>query len=92
MIKTFRHKGLETFFRTGSARGVQPKHKIKIGLILDHLNAANILQDMNFPGSGLHPLKGNYKGFHSVSVSGNWRIVFQFEQGNAYQVDYLDYH
>lgn len=92
MIKSFGHKGLENFFRAGSARGVQPKHKMKLGLILDQLDAASLLQDMNFPGSGFHPLKGDYKGYYSVSVSGNWRVVFQFYEGNAYKVDYLDYH
>lgn len=92
MIKSFRHKGLEQFFRSGSTRGVQTKHKIKVGLVLDQLDAATVLQDMNFPGSGFHPLKGSYKGYYSVWVSGNWRIIFQFEQGNAYNVNYLDYH
>lgn len=92
MIKSFSNKGLKLFFETGSTKGVLAKQKIKLGLILDHLDSALQLQDMNFPGSGFHPLKGNYKGYYAVTVSGNWRIIFQFSEGHAYNVDYLDYH
>lgn len=92
MIKSFKHKGLEIFFRTGSAKGIQPKHRMKLGLILDQLHAVHLVQDVNFPGSGFHALKGQYKGYYAVSVSGNWRVIFQFEEGHAYNVDYLDYH
>lgn len=92
MIRSFRHKGIELFFKTGSTRGIQHKHKMKLGLILDQLNAAVMVQDMNFPGSGLHALKGEYKDFFAVSVSGNWRVIFRFDEGHAGDVDYLDYH
>ena len=92
MIKSFAHKGLERFFYSGSTQGVQYKHKQNLTLILDRLDAAIEIRDMNFPGSGFHPLKGEYKGFYSVKVSGNWRVIFEFESGNAYLVDYLDYH
>jgi proteic killer suppression protein len=92
MIKSFRHKGLESFFQTGSTKGVQAQQKIKLGLILDHLDGAVHVQDMNFPGSGFHPLKGDYKGYYALSVSGNWRVIFQFAEGQAHNVDYLDYH
>jgi proteic killer suppression protein len=92
MIKTFAHKGLERFFRTGTTRGIQPKHAMKLGLILDRLDASTSPSDMNYPGSQFHSLKGDYKGFYAVSVSGNWRVVFRFHAGTASEVDYLDYH
>lgn len=92
MIKTFAHKGLNNFFYNGTTKGIQAKHAHRLRLILDLLDAANVVQDMDFPGSGLHSLKGKMKDFFSVKVSGNWRIVFKFEQGNAFEVNYTDYH
>ena len=92
MIKSFRHKGLDRFFRLGSPKGIQAKHAQKLADILDLLNAATQISDMNYPGSGLHPLKGRLQGMWAVSVSGNWRVVFRFENGHVDQVDYLDYH
>ena len=92
MIQSFRHKGLRRHFETGSTAKIQPAHAKKLRLILTLLDGAGDLKDMNFPGSGLHALKGEYAGFHAVSVSGNWRVVFRFEDGDAYDLDYLDYH
>lgn len=92
MIKSFAHKGLENFFLTGNTKGIQPKHAAKLKFILDLLDAVDKVQDMNFPGSFLHPLKGELKDLWSVRVSGNWRITFGFEAGDAYVVDYQDYH
>ena len=92
MIKGFKHKGLRTFFETGNSRGVQSSHVQKLSDILDLLNAAKEPQDMNFPGSFLHPLKGKLKGYWSVRVSGNWRVIFRIEEGHAFDVNYLDYH
>ncbi|MBI2339495.1 MAG: type II toxin-antitoxin system RelE/ParE family toxin [Deltaproteobacteria bacterium] len=92
MIKSFRHKGLENFFYDGSKKGIQPKHARKLADILDRLHAAKAVEDMNFPGSGLHPLKGDRKGWWAVEVSGNWRVTFSFQEGNAEAVDYVDYH
>ncbi len=92
MIKSFIHKGLEKFYQTGSKSGIQPTHAIKLNLILANLNAAVDIRDMNFPGSGLHQLHGDKKDFWSVTVSGNWRLIFRFESGDAYNVNYLDYH
>ncbi|MDE2143579.1 MAG: type II toxin-antitoxin system RelE/ParE family toxin [Elusimicrobia bacterium] len=91
-IKSFRHKGLEAFFLTGSKRGIQPDHADKLGDILDRLDGAAVVGDMAYPGSHLHPLKGNLDGHWSVRVSGNWRVIFRFEDGDAYVVAYLDYH
>ena len=92
MIKSFEHKGLEKFFYTGDKSGIQPKHAQKIADILDRLDASIKIQDMNYPGANLHQLKGKLKEFWSVKVSGNWRIIFKYINGNAHIVDYKDYH
>ncbi|WP_027179284.1 type II toxin-antitoxin system RelE/ParE family toxin [Maridesulfovibrio bastinii] len=92
MIKGFAHKGLEDFFNTGTTRGIQSKHASKLGRILDRLDSALDIQDMNAPGFGLHPLKGNLINHYSIKISGNWRLTFKFENGNAYVVNYQDYH
>ena len=92
MIKSFDHKGLEAFFLTGSTKGIQAKHAEKLELILDLLDQADWAEQMRFAGSGLHQLKGSLKDHWSVRVSGNWRITFRFEDGNAYVVNYQDYH
>ena len=92
MIKSFNHKGLEDLFYDGSKKGIQPKHAKKLSYILDLLNTVKCVEDMNFSGSNLHPLKGDLGGLWAVRVSGNWRVVFSFFEGNAYVVDYRDYH
>ena len=92
MIRSFRHKGLEQFFLTGSKRGIQPDHAEKIARILDRLDASISPADMNLPGYRLHELKGQDTGTWSVTVNANWRITFKFEGQNAVLVDYRDYH
>jgi len=92
VIKSFHHKGLQKFFFNGTKKGIQSKHAEKLADILDLLDAATEIRDMNFPGSDLHPLKGDVRGFWSVKVSGNWRIIFRFEKGEVFDVDYVDYH
>jgi proteic killer suppression protein len=92
MIKSFKHKGLEKFFLTGSVKGINPDHAKKIQRILTQLNRAKVIGDMNAPDYKLHPLKGNMKDLWSVTVKNNWRITFMFENGNAYILDYQDYH
>jgi len=92
MIKTFKHKGLEDFFYAGIKKGIRPEHAGKLEKILDRLNAAGDIQDMNYPGSALHLLKGDKKGQSAVKFSGNWRVFFEFINGDAYIVDYDDYH
>lgn len=91
MIKSFRHKGLEKLFHDGSKKGIRTEHAEKLSDILDRLNAATVVGDMDYPGSDLHSLKGNLKGHWAVKVSGNWRVIFRFENGDAYVVNYLDY-
>lgn len=92
MIKSFKHKGLEKFFYKGTKKGIMPEHSNRLERILDRLNASNDIKDMNYPGSYLHQLKGDKDGQYSVSVSGNWRLFFEFVNGDAYIVDYDDYH
>lgn len=92
MIKSFRHKGLKDLFCNNSSKGVQAKHLQKLSDILDLLDAASEPQDMNFSGSGLHKLKGQLKDYWAVKVSGNWRLIFQFYNGDVFDIDYLDYH
>ena len=91
-IKSFRHKGLEKFFGTGTTRSIQAKHEDRLRLILGALNAATNPQDMNLPGLGLHELQGARKGTWAVNVSGNWRVTFGFTGKDAERVDYEDYH
>ncbi len=83
---------MEKFFYDGSLKGIQTQHAQKLSDILDRLDASNVLTDMRFPGSNLHQLKGKMKGIWAVKVSGNWRIVFSFKEGNVYNMDYVDYH
>ncbi len=92
MIKSFEHKGLKKFWETGTTAGIQASHALKLRLILQRLNAACIVSDMDFYGARLHPLKGDLKGLWAVTVSGNWRVTFRFEAGDAYVVNYVDYH
>jgi len=92
MIKSFKHKGLEDFFYTGKKKGIKPEHAARVERILDRLNASSEIRDMNYPGSDLHKLVGDKKGQYAVRVSGNWGIFFEFVNGNAYIVDYGDYH
>jgi proteic killer suppression protein len=83
---------LENFFYDGSKRGIQPRHAQRLADILDRLDAAQHVSDMRYPGSGLHPLQGTLAGYWAVRVSGNWRVIFCFEAGNAFSVNYVDYH
>jgi len=92
MIKSFKHKGLRFFYETGSAAGIQPAHKKRLRLQIAALETAAKIEDMDIPGFRLHPLKGERKGLWSISVSANWRITFEFQDGNAYVVNYEDYH
>jgi len=92
VILTFRHKGLERFFRTGSVSGIQAKHASKLRLLLAQLDMAATVDDMDLPGLRLHPLKGDRKGSWAVTVQANWRMTFRFDNGNAEVVDYEDYH
>ena len=92
MILSFRHKGLEKFFISGSKAGIQATHAPKLARILSRLNSTKEPNDMNIPGVDLHALAGNLKNHWSVKVNGNWRVTFKIENGHAEIVDYQDYH
>lgn len=92
MIRNFRHKGLEAYFRTGSVRGVQSRLAGKLRLQLTALDHAVGPEDMNAPNWKLHPLRGKWRGFHAITVNGNWRLVFRFDNGDVVDVDLVDYH
>ena len=83
---------MERFFITGIRKGIKPEHAEKIARILDRLDASTSVADMNLPGYRLHELKGQDAGTWSVTVSGNWRITFEFKGQDAFVVDYMDYH
>lgn len=92
MIKSFKHKGLERFYSKGSTSGIQPKHAKKLRLQLAALDSAQTIDDLDIPGYRLHPLKGNREGIWSITVSANWRLTFEYSDGNVFVLDYEDYH
>ena len=92
MIKTFKHKGLKKFFETGSKAEIQAKHERRLRMQLAAIDTASIIEDIDLPGFKLHPLKGNRDGVWSITVNGNWRVTFEFKDGNAYILNYEDYH
>ena len=92
MIQAFRHKGLKVLFERDDRRKVPADYADKIARILARLEEASEASNMDLPGFRLHPLKGDLAGFWSVTVSGNWRVIFRFEGGHASEVDLVDYH
>jgi proteic killer suppression protein len=92
MIASFRHKGLKRFFEHGDARSLNPEHAKRIGVVLTVLNAAGTIQGADRVGFNLHGLKGDREGQWAVTVRANWRIVFRFANGEATDVDLVDYH
>jgi proteic killer suppression protein len=92
MIRSFRHKGLQRFFETGSKSGIRAAHERRLRLMVSRLDDATGPKDMDAPGWKLHALKGDLKGHWAVWVDGNWRLTFTFEGPNAVLVDYRDYH
>jgi proteic killer suppression protein len=92
MIKSFKHKGLEKFYLSGSTKGIQFDHAKKLRMQLAALDTAQVIEDLDLPGYRLHSLKGERKGIWSITVNGNWRITFEFTDGNVYIVNYEDYH
>lgn len=92
MIRTFKHKGLQSFFLHGESAKICQNHFRRLQLILAKLNTSTNIADLHFPGSDLHQLKGEKKEYWSIKVSANWRVIFRFENKDIYDVDYLDYH
>ena len=92
MIKTFKHKGLEELYRTGTKKGIQAAHANKLRMQLVALDTAFCIEDLDIPGYRLHPLKGDKKGLWSIVVNANWRITFEFRDGHVFILNYEDYH
>jgi proteic killer suppression protein len=93
VIRTIRHKGLRVLYEKDQTKGVRQDQLNRLRALLARLEAAANPADMDFPGLRLHPLKGDLDGFYAVDVSGNWRVIFRFdEEGNATDVDLIDYH
>jgi proteic killer suppression protein len=92
MILRFRHKGLERLFSEDDTSGVSAQHVKRLRVMLAALASAAAPSDMALPGARLHSLHGDRRGQWSVSISGNWRLVFEFEGSNVTNVDLVDYH
>jgi proteic killer suppression protein len=93
MIKTFRHKGLKWLYEDDSTRGVRQDQVKRLRALLARLEVSRNAADMDFPGLRLHPLRGELAGFYAVDVSGNWRLIFRFdEHSDAIDIDLVDYH
>jgi proteic killer suppression protein len=92
MIRTFRHKGLKRLFERDEASGLRADQVGRIKDALAHLDRSQKPTDLDLPGYRLHALKGDLRGLWSISISGNWRMVFRFEDGDALDVDLIDYH
>jgi len=92
MVRSIRHKGLKRLYEEDDPRGVNREHAEKLRDILVRLDAAGAITDLDLPGFRLHPLKGELKGFWAVTDRANWRVIFRFADGDALDVDYIDYH
>ena len=92
MIRSFTSRALRRFFERGDASRIHAEHRRTLRDILARLNASAAPEDMDLPGLRLHRLKGDHAGFWAVTVRANWRVIFRFEDGDAVDVDYLDYH
>ena len=92
MIRSFRRKGLKRLYEDDDPRGIVVEHLSKLRNILARLDAASSVEDMNLPGFNLHALKGQLRGIMAVTVRANWRVIFRFAEGHAFEIDYLDYH
>ena len=92
MIRGFRHRGLKRMYERGDPSRVGADIANRVALALADLDVARRPSDLSLPGYRLHPLKGNLRGFWSISISGNWRLIFRFADGDAFDVDLVDYH
>ena len=92
MIKSFKHKGLEQFYKTGVTKGTHVAHASRLRMQLAALDTASVIEDMIISGYRLHQLKESRKGLWSISVNANWRVTFEFDDGHVYIVNYEDYH
>jgi proteic killer suppression protein len=92
VIKSFRHRGLKRLFERGDRGAIRADLLDTVENILFVLDQASTVQALSIPRYRLHPLKGQLKGHWSVTVKENWRIIFRFERGDAYDIKLIDYH
>jgi proteic killer suppression protein len=92
MIRSIRHRGLRRLYEDNDPCGVLAEHAEKLRDILARLDTTRVVTDMDLPGFRLHPLRGNLRGYWAVTVRANWRVIFRFAEGEASEVDYVDYH
>jgi proteic killer suppression protein len=92
VIRSFRHRGLKRLFEHGDPSKIRAEQVVRVTDVLGRLDTAVAVEDLNMPGYRLHRLKGELRGYWSVAISGNWRLVFRFESGHALDVDFIDYH
>ncbi|AWK42707.1 MULTISPECIES: type II toxin-antitoxin system RelE/ParE family toxin [Photorhabdus] len=92
MIKSWKHKGLRKYYEKGTTAGIVAHHANRLDLLLNALDLASGLNDLSLPSFQLHPLTGDRKSIWAVSVSGNWRLTFEFNDGDVYILNYEDYH
>ena len=92
MIKSFKHKGLEKFYKTGNTKGIQAIHAKKLKQLLSMLEAMTTTDDLKLPSLRFHQLQGDKQNLYSITVQANWRLTFEFENENVYILDYTDYH
>ena len=92
MITGFRHRGLKRLYEADDRSKIPAEYAARLRLILAALEAAARIEDMDIHTFRLHPLKGELKGFWAVTVRANWRVIFRFSDGNAADIDLVDYH
>ena len=92
MIKSFRHRGLQRLYERGDSSRINPTLVEKVETALGLLDVAETPEAVNLPGYRLHPLRGDLRGFWSIRVSGNWRLIFRFDDRDVCDVDLVDYH
>lgn len=92
MIKSFKHKGLEKFHKTGNTKGIQAIHAKKLKHLLSMLEVMKKTDDLNLPSLRFHQLQGDKQNLYSITVQANWRLTFEFDNENVYILDYTDYH
>ena len=92
MIRNFKHRGLKRLYERGDRSGIRPDLLDTVEDILARLDEADTPQGLDLPGYHLHPLKGDWSGFWSVTVRANWRVIFRFQGADAFDVELIDYH
>lgn len=92
MIKSFKHKGLEIFHKTGNAKGIQAIHTKRLKHLLSILEIMKRTDDLKLPSLRFHKLQGDKQNLYSITVQANWRLTFEFDNENVYILDYTDYH